>query len=188
MTLTTSTAAQTWRDTLDLLELEMPREHFNTFLRPSVGQQWEGNELVVAAASSFAISWLTLPLHVAMAEDALSRTVGMTVHILYRAMPEVILSAPPIAPADATAEIEADPDHCPNHPERYLRWRTRWGSLKRMEQKWEDEIYFCAGDDRDCTWVYSRDLGVVVAAGNAVPNTYESVLSAYKHKRAEGKA
>ncbi len=191
MTLTaTQPASATWSEVRQLLRMELPPRLFDDYVGPCVGHQWFGDELVVAAASSFAVSWLTIPMHQEMADEALARVVGPTARILYRAMPQVVLSAPAAVAEDPVpaVEDEANPDHCPDHPEQYLRWRTRWGSLKRMERKWEDEIYFCSGDDRDCTWVYSRDLGVIVAQGAAAPNTYESVLVAYKHKRADGRA
>ncbi len=68
--------ASLWQAVLGRLQLEMPKEHFNTFLRPCVGQSWDGDCLVVAAASSFAVSWLELPLHLTMAQEALAGALG----------------------------------------------------------------------------------------------------------------
>lgn len=82
-----SEPAAVWQAVLGRLQLEMPREHFNTFLRPCVGQAWQDGDLVVAAASSFAVSWLELPLHRAMAQEALTRTLGREAAVRYRAMP-----------------------------------------------------------------------------------------------------
>ena len=86
-----SDPAAVWQAVLGRLNMEMPREHFNTFLRPCVGHSWtdDGAALVVAATSSFAVSWLELPLHLAMANDALARTLGREVSIHYQAMPSV---------------------------------------------------------------------------------------------------
>ena len=78
-----------WQAVLGRLEMEMPREHFNTFLRPSIGHDWHEGDLVVAVASSFAVSWLELPLHQAMAKEALAKTLGRPADIHYRAMPTV---------------------------------------------------------------------------------------------------
>ena len=78
-----------WQAVLGRLEMEMPREHFNTFLRPSVGHGWHDGNLVVAASSSFAGSWLELPLHLAMAHEALAKTLGRPAQIDYQAMPAV---------------------------------------------------------------------------------------------------
>ena len=78
-----------WQAVLGRLEMEMPKEHFNTFLRPSVGHSWHEDDLVVAAASSFAVSWLELPLHHAMAKEALTKTLGRPADISYQAMPSV---------------------------------------------------------------------------------------------------
>ena len=81
-----------WRAVLGRLQLEMPPAHFNTFLQPCVGHAWEGDRLVVAAGSSFVVSWLELPLHYAMAQEALAKTLGATASdasIEYRALPGV---------------------------------------------------------------------------------------------------
>lgn len=79
----------TWHAVLGRLQMEMPKEHFNTFLRPCVGHSWCDDDLVVAASSSFIVSWLELPLHLSMAQEALSKTLGRPAKIQYRAMPNV---------------------------------------------------------------------------------------------------
>ena len=92
--------ASVWQAVLGRLQMEMPKEHFNTFLRPCIGHSWRdanpaadaGPALVVAAASSFAVSWLELPLHLAMAREALTKTLGREAAIHYRAMPSVASS------------------------------------------------------------------------------------------------
>ena len=89
-----SNPASVWQAVLGRLQLEMPKEHFNTFLRPCVGHDWDDGGLVVAAASSFAVSWLELPLHLAMAQEALTRTLGREAVLRYRAMPAVAQPAP----------------------------------------------------------------------------------------------
>ena len=96
-----SDAASLWQAVLGRLQVEMPREQFQTFLRPCVGQGWEDGCLVVAAASAFAVSWLELPLHRAMAEEALGKALGRAASIRYRALPELAASA---SSASASAE------------------------------------------------------------------------------------
>ncbi len=95
-----SDPASVWQAALGRLEMEMPREHFNTFLRPSVGHSWYDGDLVVAASSSFAVSWLELPLHLAMAREALSKTLGRPAGVQYRAMPAVATGGEPSEPGD----------------------------------------------------------------------------------------
>ena len=98
-----SDPASVWQAVLGRLQLEMPKEHFNTFLRPCVGQSWDpptgdspasgtGPALVVAAASSFAVSWLELPLHLTMAQEALAGVLGREAAIRYEATPAVAQS------------------------------------------------------------------------------------------------
>ena len=84
-----SDPASTWQAVLGRLQMEMPKEHYNTFLRPCIGHDWDDGDLVVAASSSFAVSWLELPLHLAMAQEALAKTLGRPANIHYRAMPTV---------------------------------------------------------------------------------------------------
>ena len=102
-----SDAASLWQAVLGRLQVEMPREQFQTFLRPCVGQGWEDGCLVVAAASAFAVSWLELPLHRAMAEEALGKALGREAAIRYRALPELAASATSAeAPGSETASSE----------------------------------------------------------------------------------
>ena len=81
--------ASVWQAVLGRLQGQIPREHFNTFLRPTQGQSWSDDDLVVVATSSFAVSWLNLPLHFSMATEALAKTLGREVKIIYRSMPAV---------------------------------------------------------------------------------------------------
>ena len=176
-----------WQATLGRLQLEIPAEQFNQFLRPCVGDEWEGGSLVIAAASSYAVAWLTLPLHLAMAEEALTKAVGQDTRILYRAMPDVAgvpHDEQPTAPA-ATPEPE-EPDQCPNHPEAFLRRRTKLQSLLREADRTGDEIFYCTGDSGHCTWVYSRQLGVFIRPGMAQQSRLD-VLRAYEVARQEAR-
>ena len=103
-----SDPASVWQAVLGRLQLEMPREHFNTFLKPCVGHDWRQGDpasgakpaLIVAAVSSFAVSWLELPLHLAMAQEALSRTLGRDAAVRYQVMPSVA------SPGDTPAQAE----------------------------------------------------------------------------------
>ena len=92
-----------WRAVLGRLQLEMPPAQFNTYLQPCVGHAWDDDSLVVAAGSSFAVSWLELPLHRAMAHEALAKTLGHSAAIEYRALPGIA------APAGNGAQKNAAP-------------------------------------------------------------------------------
>ena len=174
-----------WQAVLARLQLEMPREQFDTFLRPCVGWEWEGGALVVAAASSYAVSWLTLPLHLEMAEEALATMTGRNALILYRAMPAVAVVPPEEEPAASAADADQeDPDQCPNHPEAFLRRRTRYPALLRAAERTGDEIHYCVGDSGHCTWVYSHQVGVFIRPGME-QQTPLDVLRAYEQGRKE---
>lgn len=110
-----------WRAVLGRLQLEMPPAHFNTFLQPCVGHAWEEGRLIVAAGSSFVVSWLELPLHYAMAQEALAKTLGCAASeasIEYRALPGVAAAganpgANVAAPALIGASAVATPARAP---------------------------------------------------------------------------
>ena len=76
-----------WQAALGRLQLEIPQEQFDTFLRPCSGLRWEDECLVVGAATTFAVSWLELPLHLEMAREAVAKTVGAQSNVRYMAAP-----------------------------------------------------------------------------------------------------
>ena len=76
-----------WQAALGRLQLEIPQEQFDTFLRPCAGLRWEGDCLVVGAATTFAVSWLELPLHQEMVREAVAKTVGAQSNVRYQAKP-----------------------------------------------------------------------------------------------------
>ena len=157
--------ASAWRAVLGRLQLEMPREHFNTFLQPCVGYAWEDGDLVVAAASAFVVEWLELPLHRAMAQEALARTLGQEdAKIIWRVLPDVVQAnqeAKPTEPEPPGEPSPDDPDYCPEHREPHLRVRSRWYTAREVEQANDDEIYYCKGGGNQCTWVYSVKEGCI---------------------------
>ena len=79
--------AAAWQAALGRLQLEIPQEQFNTFLRPCSGLRWEDDCLVVGAATTFAVSWLELPLHLEMVREAVARTTGAQSSVRYLAAP-----------------------------------------------------------------------------------------------------
>ena len=151
--------AGVWRSVLGRLKLEMPRDYFNTFLQPCVGYAWEDGDLVVAAESAFVVSWLDLPLHRAMAQEALADTLGQEdPQIIWRVLPSVVeaneerdstVREPPGEPSPV------EPEYCPEHAEPHLRVRSRWYTAGEVEKENDDEIYYCKGGGSLCTWVYS---------------------------------
>ena len=175
--------ASVWHAVLGRLQLEMPQEHFNTFLRPCVGYGWKDGDLVVAAASSLVVTWLELPLHLAMAEEALAKTLDRNARIVYRAMPEVA-DVPGDEKVVVTTKPEQleDPEQCPNHPEAFLRRRTKFPALLRSAGRTGDEIFYCVGDSGHCTWVYSHQAGMFIRPGME-EQTPLDMLRAYEQAR-----
>ena len=157
--------AGVWRSVLGRLELNMPRDYFNTFLQPCVGYAWEDGDLVVAAASAFVVSWLDLPLHRAMAEEALADTLGQgDASIIWRVLPTVVQANEEGNPTGREPPGEpspVEPEYCPEHPEPHLRARSHWYTAREVEKENDDEIYYCKGGGSLCTWVYSVKEGCI---------------------------
>ena len=183
--------AGVWRSVLGRLKLEMPREHFNEFLQPCVGYAWEDGDLVVAAASAFVVKWLELPLHQAMAQEALVITLGQDATIIWRVLPDVVQAnqeAKPTEPEPPGEPSPDDPDYCPEHREPHLRVRSRWYTAREVEQANDDEIYYCKGGGNQCTWVYSVKEGCIWEELADEPLQQAGLRNAYharKYQRAQ---
>ena len=98
----------TWQAVLGRLQLEIPHEQFKTFLRPCTGLYWENDRLVVGATTAFAVSWLELPLHIEMVEEAISKTVGTKTTVRFQATPASSRNEPDVHPV-AVQAITAEP-------------------------------------------------------------------------------
>ena len=98
----------TWQAVLGRLQLEIPHEQFKTFLRPCTGLHWESNRLVVGATTAFAVSWLELPLHIEMVEEAISKTVGTQIAVRFQSTPASSRDASASRPVSVQA-VTAEP-------------------------------------------------------------------------------
>ncbi len=98
--------ASAWHAALGRLQLEIPQEQFNTFLRPCAGLRWDGDCLVVGAATTFAVSWLELPLHLDMAREAVAKTAGAQSSVRYQA---TAAKSPDATSAASVHPITAEP-------------------------------------------------------------------------------
>ena len=183
-----SNPAGVWREVLERLRLEMPQDHFNMFLRPCVGWAWEDGDLVVAAGSSYVITWLELPLHRAMVRQALAGALGQDVKIIWRVLPGVVQAnqegnaAEPESPGEPALE---EPEYCPEHPETHLRARSRWYTARDVEKENQDEIYYCKGGGTTCTWVYSLQEGCIWKELADEPLQHTGFRNAYHLKKYE---
>ncbi len=177
-------ASIAWVDTAQVLRQQMPPPQFEEFLAPCAGHSWAGDTLTVAAASAFAVQWLELTLHQDMADQALSTVVGSECSVAYRHLPDVAILGSSIVDDQTSAlpTSSAEPDFCPMHEEKHLRRRTRYPSMLRHEKKHGDEIYYCAGENGTCSWVFSAQAGVLVPAGQLQREPGE-VQAAYVLKR-----
>ena len=150
----------------DALQLEMPREHFNEFLKPCVGYAWEDGNLVVAAASAFVVEWLEYAVAPGDGRgEALARTLGQEdAKIIWRVLPSVVQANQEGNPTERELPREPlpeEPEYCPEHPEPHLRVRSRWYTAREISKANDDEIYYCKGGGNQCTWVYSVKEGCI---------------------------
>ena len=177
-------ASIAWADTARVLRQQMPPPQFEEFLAPCAGHSWAGDTLTVAAASAFAVQWLELTLHQDMADQALSTVVGSECSVAYRHLPDVAILGSSIVDDQTSAlpTSSAERDFCPMHEEKHLRRRTRYPSMLRHEKKHGDEIYYCAGENGTCSWVFSAQAGVLLPAGQLQREPGE-VQAAYVLKR-----
>ena len=181
-----------WRSVLGRLKLEMPRDYFNTFLQPCVGYAWEDGDLVVAAASAFVVSWLDLPLHRAMAQEALADTLGQgDARIIWRVLPSVVQTneeGDPTVREPPGESSPVEPEYCPEHPEPHLRARSRWYTAGEVEKENDDEIYHRKGGGSLCTWVYSVQEGCIweaLADKQLQPTDLRNAYHAARYRRAQ---
>ena len=83
-----TTAGSTWLAVLSEIRQVLPAGPYSDFAAPTVGVGITTDELVVATRSSFAVEWLSLPLHHSIVCDAVARTYGSTLRVRYVVQPD----------------------------------------------------------------------------------------------------
>ena len=159
-----------WQAALGRLQLEIPQEQFNIFLRPCSGLRWEDDCLVVGAATTFAVSWLELPLHLEMVREAVAKTTGAQSSVRYLAVPASDRDsthererAAPYSVADFFGDVRAILKAIPDPWPAWCRIRT-WEAMEEVVAPRTD-----AGIARE--WAVSTiqereaDLGFLLLAG-----------------------
>lgn len=101
-----------WETALAQLQLQVTRPNFDTWLKDTVGMQFDDSQFVVGAPNDFATAWLSTKLRPLIAKT-LSGIVGHPVEVSFRLIsagpnggaaaqplfaPEVVPSAPPVRP------------------------------------------------------------------------------------------
>ena len=80
-------AEDTWNAVLSELELEMPRATFETWLKPTEGIAFDGQDLLVGVHSHFAAEWLEQRMYQTILR-ALRKSSGQPLDVRFRASPE----------------------------------------------------------------------------------------------------
>ena len=88
-----ATAHQIWEATLSQLMLRVTRQNYDTWLRSTVGQRYEGTTLVVTAANDLACDWLSTRMK-SVISQALTAVAGPGLHVRFE-------------PADAVVRADA---------------------------------------------------------------------------------
>ena len=106
----TAEARTVWAATLDLLELELPRATFETWLRPTEGHSVQGNDLKVLVASPHNAEWLEQRLYQTILR-ALRQGSDQKLDVRFA------LGPPDWSPPGAGKQADAGAAPSPNHGE-----------------------------------------------------------------------
>ena len=93
-----ATAHQIWEATLSQLMLRVTRQNYDTWLRATVGQRYEGTTLVVNAANDLACDWLSTRMKSVIAQ-ALTAVAGPGLTVRFEPADDVVK-------ADANAPLQ----------------------------------------------------------------------------------
>ena len=118
-----ATAHQIWEATLSQLMLRVTRQNYDTWLRATVGQRYDGTTLVVTAANDLACDWLSTRMKSVIAQ-AVTAVAGPGLTMRFEPADEVVK-------ADASAPLQPQLIQNPRAP---LNPRFRFESF--MEAKY----------------------------------------------------
>ncbi len=84
-----ATAQQIWEATLSQLMLRVTRQNYDTWLRSTVGQRYEGTTLVVTAANDLACDWLSTRMK-SVISQAITAVAGLGLTVRFEPADEII--------------------------------------------------------------------------------------------------
>ena len=151
---TATLADSTWLAVLSEIKKILPPEPYAHFAVPTVGLEITTDELVVATLSTFAVQWLSLPLHYSIVCDALSQIYGSTLRVRYVMQPD---KCPDLEKQEqecsASDPVEKVPTPCPKCGEGTMELTT-WKCMESLP----GNTYYCRGTEK-CSRLWNTLVG-----------------------------
>ena len=151
---TTPVARSTWLAVLSEIKHVLPSEPYADFAAPTVGVEITTDELVIATRSSFAVQWLSLPLHHSIVCDAVAQIYGSILPVRYVVQPD---KCPDPGRQDQelsdTGPVENAPTPCPECGEGTMELTT-WECIKSLP----GATYYCRGTGK-CSRLWNTLVG-----------------------------
>ena len=155
-------AKSVWDAVLERISMEIPREQFGTFFTPTIGVSLSAAEITVATRSDYDHTWLNMPLHYAIATEAVKAVAGQEMEILYVVDHEMAKTSEsrtePHEPSDTELVEFTDCTAC--GPGTMV--LTTWEGLKRQA----GESYYCKEGGK-CSRLWNSVVGEFYPPGKA---------------------
>jgi len=151
---TAPVADSTWLAVLSEIRQVLPAGPYADFVAPTVGVGITTDELVVATRSSFAVEWLSLPLHHSIVCDAVAQIYGSTLRVRYVVQPDKCLDPKRLdQEISSTGPVEKAPTPCPECGEGTMELTT-WECMKSLP----GTTYYCRGTGK-CSRLWNTLVG-----------------------------
>ena len=151
---TAPVAESTWIAVLSEIRKVLPAGPYTDFAAPTVGVGIATDELVVATRSSFAVEWLSLPLHHSIVCDAVAQIYGSTLRVRYVVQPD---KCPDPERQEqefsSTGPVEKAPTPCPECGDGTMEVTT-WECMKSLP----GTTYYCRGTGK-CSRLWNTLVG-----------------------------
>ena len=151
---TAPVAENTWLAVLSEIRQVLPAGPYADFVAPTVGVGITTDELVVATRSSFAVEWLSLPLHHSIVCDAVAQIYGRILRVRYVVQPD---KCPDPERQEqefsSTDPVEKAPTPCPKCGDGTMELTT-WECMKSLP----GTTYYCRGTGK-CSRLWNTLVG-----------------------------
>ena len=162
MTTTDTTARDTWQATLGLLEVELPRNTFDTWLKQTEGVAFNGPDLLVKVPSVFTINWLEQRMYQTILR-ALRQSSGQPLDVHFQVSPEPVAGIASAAPASTVPDNPGPEVSAPGTAERGADYSPRATGLN-FDDKYSFNGFVVGNSNR---MAFSAAQAVADAPGQA---------------------
>ena len=122
-------AGEVWRATLGELQLQLPRNTFDTWLKPTEGISYQNSQFIVEVATPFAVAWLERRMYQSI-QKTVEKVTGSPADIQFQVKAgNTGASIPPARSANLPAERpgEGEPDAAPARQSSSSTFNPRYG-------------------------------------------------------------